>query len=90
MVIYSIVFSVFLKVQPPTGHPSGLHSFALFLLCGLVPWNFFANGMTASMGSLIANSNLIKKVYFPREVLVVSTVGSLLVTFCIEMAVLGA
>src|SRR5262245_54985642 len=59
MVIFSVIFSVFLKVQPPTGVPSGLHSFALFLLCGLLPWNFFSVGTTASMGSLIANSNLI-------------------------------
>jgi ABC-2 type transport system permease protein len=89
MVIFSVIFSVFLKVQPPTGDPSGLHSFALFLLCGLLPWNFFATGTTASMGSLIANSNLIKKVYFPREILVASTIGAVLVAFCVEMAVLG-
>jgi ABC-2 type transport system permease protein len=89
MVIFSIIFSVFLKVQPPTGDPSGLHSFALFLLCGLLPWNFFATGTTASMGSLIANSNLIKKVYFPREILVASTVAAVFVAFCVEMAVLG-
>ena len=90
MVIFSIIFAVFLKVQPPTGHPSGLHSFALFLLCGLLPWNFFSIGTTASMGSLIANSNLIKKVYFPREILVASTVAAVFVAFCVEMAVLGA
>ena len=45
--IYSIVFAVFLKVQPPTGDPSGLHSFVLFLLCALLPWNFFSIGTTA-------------------------------------------
>jgi len=89
MVIFSVIFSVFLKVQPPTGDPSGLHSFALFLLCGLLPWNFFATGTTASMGSLIANSNLIKKVYFPREILVASTIGAVLVAFFVEMSVLG-
>ena len=41
------------------------------------------------MGSLIANSNLIKKVYFPREILVASTIGAVLVAFCVEMSVLG-
>jgi ABC-2 type transport system permease protein len=90
MVIFSIIFSVFLKVQPPVGDPSGLHSFALFLLCGLLPWNFFASGSTAAMSSLVANSNLIKKVYFPRAIIVGSTVASGLVTFGVEMLVLSA
>jgi ABC-2 type transport system permease protein len=88
--IYSLVFGFFLKVNPPTGHPSGLHSFALFLLCALVPWNFFQNGVTMGLGSLLASSNLIKKVYFPRELLVASTIGSLVVTMLIELSVLGA
>jgi ABC-2 type transport system permease protein len=88
--IYSLVFSFFLKVQPPVGKPSGLHSFALFLLCGLVPWNFFQNGLNMGLGSLVSNGNLIKKVYFPRELLVASTIGSLDVTMLIELGVLGA
>ena len=89
MVIFSVVFSFFLKVQPPVGDPSGLHSFALFLLCGLLPWNFFSIGSTASMSSLIANSNLIKKVYFPRGIVVGSTVGAAVVSFSVELLVLS-
>jgi ABC-2 type transport system permease protein len=88
--IYSLVFGFFLKVDPPTGHPSGLHSFALFLLCALVPWNFFQNGLSMGLTSLLTNANLIKKVYFPRELLVASTIASLVVTMVIELAVLGA
>jgi ABC-2 type transport system permease protein len=88
VIIFSIIFSLFLKIDPPTGDPSGLHSFPLFLLCGLLCWNFFATGTMSSMGSLIANSNLIKKVYFPREILVASTVASVLVAFAVEMLVL--
>jgi ABC-2 type transport system permease protein len=88
VIIFSIIFSLFLKIQPPTGDPSGLHSFPLFLLCGLLCWNFFAVGMMSGTGSLIANSNLIKKVYFPREILVVSTVWAVLVAFGVEMLVL--
>jgi ABC-type polysaccharide/polyol phosphate export permease len=88
--IYTVVFSYFLKIEPPVGHPSGLHNFALFLLCALIPWNFFSNGINGSMGTLIGNGNLIKKVYFPRELLVVSTIASLVVTLAIEFAVLGA
>jgi ABC-type polysaccharide/polyol phosphate export permease len=87
--IYGIVFSVFLQVQPPVGDPSGLHSFVLFLVCGLLPWNFFANTVNVSLDSLLANANLIKKVYFPRELLVASAIGALLVTYLIELAVLA-
>lgn len=86
--IYGIVFSVFLKVEPPVGDPSGLDSFVLFLVCGLLPWNYFANCANGSLDSLLANANLIRKVYFPRELLVASGVGALLVTYLIELAVL--
>jgi ABC-type polysaccharide/polyol phosphate export permease len=90
VLIYSLVFSFFLKIEPPVGHPSGLKSFALFLLCALVPWNLFQNGLNMGLGSLISNGNLIKKVYFPRELLVLSATGSLVVTMLIELGVLGA
>src|SRR5947208_12188399 len=89
MLIYTLVFSVFLKVTVAPGEPSGLDVFPLFLLCGLLPWNFLGNSMTAGMDSLVSNANLIKKVFFPREVLVLATVGSWLFTFLIELAVLG-
>jgi ABC-2 type transport system permease protein len=89
VIVYSIVFAFFLKIEPPTGDPSGLHNFAAFLLCGLLPWNYLQGGMNGAMGSLIGNANLIKKVYFPREVFVVSAIASLLVSFLIELGVLG-
>jgi lipopolysaccharide transport system permease protein len=89
VIVYSIVFAFFLKIQPPKGDPSGLKNFAAFLLCGLLPWNYFMNSMNGSMGALIGNANLIKKVYFPREVFVVSAIASLLVSFLIELGVLA-
>jgi ABC-2 type transport system permease protein len=89
VVVYSIVFAFFLRIEPPTGHPSGLHNFAVWLLCGLLPWSYLSNGMNGSMGALLGNANLIKKVYFPREVFVVSTIASLLITFLIELGVLA-
>lgn len=88
MIIFTVIFSTFLKVRPSVGNPSGLNSFALFLLCGLLPWNFMAGGLSTSVEALISNTNLIKKVYFPREIIVFSTVLSLFVTFMIEMGVL--
>jgi ABC-2 type transport system permease protein len=89
MVIFTVVFRFFLKVQIEPGDPSGLHVFALFLLCGLLPWNFLSNGMSGSMGALIGNSNLIKKVFFPREILVASNIASWVVSFLLEMGVLA-
>jgi ABC-2 type transport system permease protein len=89
MAIFTVVFAFFLKVNPPPGNPSRIHAFAFFLLAGLLPWTFLSNGMTGSMGALLGNSNLIKKVYFPREVLVISNVASWVVSFLIELAVLA-
>lgn len=86
--VYSIVFSVFLRVTPPEGEPSGLHSFALFLMCGLLPWLFTSNCSLAAVSTLTANESLIKKVYFPRWVLPASSVASWLVSFFIEIAVM--
>jgi lipopolysaccharide transport system permease protein len=89
VIVFSIVFAFFLKIDPPVGDPSGLDSFPMFLLCGLLPFNYLSNGMNGSLDALLANSNLIRKVYFPREVLVVSTIGALLVTFLVELGVLA-
>ena len=86
--IYTLVFSFFLKVQAPPGEPSGLVSFPLFLLCALLPFQFFSNGINTSLGTLIGNSNLIKKAAFPRSILVISTILSLTITLIIELGVI--
>ena len=89
MAIFTLVFSVLLEAKPDPGDPSGLDVFALFLLCGLLPWNYLSNAMNGGMASLVANAGLVKKVYFPRELLVASSVAAWLVTLCIEMALLA-
>lgn len=89
LVIYATVFGIFLRVPPDVGDPSGLENFAMFLMCGLLPYNFIANGLNGGMSSLIGNSNLVKKVYFPREILVAATTASWVVSFLIELAVLA-
>ena len=88
--IFTFVFSFLLKVEPPTGDPSGLHVFAIFLLCGLLPWNLLAIGLVGGMGALLGNANLIKKVYFPRALLVGANVASLAISMLIELSVLCA
>jgi len=88
LTVYSMVFSFVLRVEPPTGSPSGLHSFVLWLATALLPFLFFSAVVTSGMGALVGNANLVQKVYFPRETLVLSTALSCLVTFLIEYTVL--
>jgi lipopolysaccharide transport system permease protein len=88
MIVYTIVFKYFLKQNPRPGDPSGLNVYALFLLCALLPWNFFQTCVMGSLGSLTGNASLIKKSYFPRELLPAATVGSNLVSHMIEMGLL--
>ena len=89
MAIFTVVFNFFLKVEVPEGDPSGLNVFAFYLLCGLLPWNYLSNSLTGSMGMLLSNANLIKKVYFPREILVAANVAAAGFTLVIELGVLA-
>lgn len=88
MLIFTLVFRFFLRIEPPRGDPSGIKNFAVFLLCGLLAWNYTVTGVTGSIGTLIGNANLVQKTYFPRELLVASLVASCLVSFLIEMGLL--
>jgi ABC-type polysaccharide/polyol phosphate export permease len=88
MAMYAVVFSFVLRARPEAGDPSGLDVFALWLASALLPWMFFSNVVVSGMGAMVGNANLIQKVYFPRETLVLSNSLSWLFTFSIEMAVL--
>lgn len=88
MVIYTFVFGFIFRAQPGPGDPSGLNVFSLWLLCGLLPWAFFATVVSSGMGSLITNAGLIQKVNFSRLVLPLSVVGSVGYNWAFEMAVL--
>jgi lipopolysaccharide transport system permease protein len=88
MLIYTIVFAFILRVEPEPGDPSGLNVFAVWLLCGLLPWTFFANVISSGASSLVANAGLIQKVAFSRIVLPLSLVGSSVYNWLFEMGVL--
>ena len=88
MLIYTFVFAFIFRVQPDRGDPSGLDVFALWLLCGLLPWTFVAATINSGLGSLIANAGLIQKVYFSRIVLPLSNVAATGYNWLFEMAVL--
>lgn len=66
MLIMSFVFSKIMRVQD-LGVP-----YAVYLYAGLLPWIFFANSLSSSMGILTSNSSFLKKIYFPREILIFS------------------
>lgn len=92
-VIFTFVFGVVFQgrlEEVGNSNISGIEAYPLFLLAGLLPWAFLSNGITGSIGSLVSNANLVKKVYFPREILVVSNVFSSVVSLLIELLVLGA
>jgi lipopolysaccharide transport system permease protein len=63
--------------------------YALFAFAGLVPWTLFSQSLAGSSGSLVGASNLIQKVYFPRLLLPIASVGSYVLDFVIALAVLG-
>ena len=88
VVVYSAVFSVFLRIQPTTGDPSGLRSYAVFLLVTLLPWQFHVTSLTEATRSITANGPLITKIWFPRWVLPTSAVLARFLTLLVEMTVL--
>ena len=89
MLVYTFAFSVILDANPGPGDPSGLQSYAFYLLCGLLPWSFFNISVTTAMSSIITNGALVRKVAFPREHLVVSTIAAGLFTLAVEVSVLS-
>lgn len=86
--IYSFVFGVLFKAEAPVGEHSGVKVFAVYLLCGLLPWNFFLLVTNTGMQSMLANAALVRKVAFPREVLVFANSLHGVVQFSIEMGLL--
>ncbi|MBI1826373.1 MAG: ABC transporter permease [Planctomycetes bacterium] len=84
--IFTFVFGATLKpVQGLTNVP-----YPLFALSGLVPWIFFSSSLNACVNCLVANRNLITKVYFPREVFPASCVAAALVDFALGIVALYA
>ena len=70
--------------------PSGGVPYPLLVLCGMLPWQFFSTALSESGNSLVANSNLISKVYFPRLVIPASSVITSFVDFAISAVFLLA
>ncbi len=80
-VIFTIVFSYFAKV-PSDGIP-----YPIFAFSGLLFWTFFANSMMTATGSLVTNANLVRKIYFPREIMILAAIGAALVDLGVAIVV---
>ncbi len=80
MLVFTLVYTVMLG-------QSNRRDYAAFILCGLLPWNFFSGSIMGGVGSVVNNGYLIKKVYFPRAVLPTSIMLSNLVNFLVALPV---
>jgi lipopolysaccharide transport system permease protein len=80
MLVYVLVFSLLL--------PGSIAMFPIFLIVALLPWNFTAEAVTGGARSVIDNAALIKKVYFPREVLPLTAVFSSMVNYLLSLPVM--
>ena len=77
MAVFTAVFTIM--------RGEAIKSFPVFVLMGLLPWQFFANSIMACTSCIVGNGHLINKVYFPREILVISSVTSNLINFLIAL-----
>ncbi len=84
MVIFTIFFGGLAKI-PSNGVP-----YPLFVLAALLPWTLFAEGLTRSTNTMVTNSTIMTKVYFPRLIMPLSSVISPLVDFAVSFIVLLA
>jgi len=82
MLTYTVIFSRFVKV-PTHGTP-----YAVFAFSALLPWTLFSNGLTGATMGLPAHSNLLSKVYFPREIVPLSYILAAFVDFLMAFVVL--
>jgi len=80
VLVYAIVFPYIMRVQTP--------NYLVFLICGIIPWTWFVNSVSIGATCITNNGNLIKKVYFPREILPISTVTSGVVNFMISCLII--
>lgn len=80
LLVYSLVFPYIMRVQIP--------NYTMFLMTALMPWNFFTQTVANSSFAVIASGSILKKVYFPREILPISVVLSNVVNFLITFIII--
>ena len=82
LIVYTMVFSVIMR--------SGIEQYYLFLFVALVPWIFFSASLTGGATSILGSADMIKKIYFPREVMPIAYVTSAFVNMVLSFLVVFA
>ena len=82
LIVFYLVFTYFI--------PASIPYFPIFLLAGLLPYNLFSAGLGGGTGSIVGNAGLVGKVWFPREILPLASIGAALVHFALQFLVLAA
>lgn len=83
MIIFTLIFGRVANMQKDTTVP-----YALIVLAGMLPWQFFSTALSEASNSLIGNSNLVSKVYFPRLIIPASSVITSFIDFFISFGIL--
>lgn len=82
MIIFTVIFGKVAKL------PSGGVPYPIMVFAAMLPWQFFANALSESSGSLVGNANLITKIYFPRLIVPTSSVITSFVDFLISAVIM--
>jgi ABC-2 type transport system permease protein len=90
LAIYTIVFGVFFKAEPPVAGNGHTESYGLYLFAGLVIWNMFNGTVTGAIIALQTSGGLLNKVYFPPSAPAIANLMTVLLQFVIETAILAA
>ncbi|MCL6443879.1 MAG: ABC transporter permease [Alicyclobacillus sp.] len=80
LLVYAAVFSSVMRVT--------MSNYPIFIFIGLLIWNLFSTGVQSSAGVIIRQSSLVKKIYFPREILPLSVVGGSIINFVFSLLIL--
>lgn len=83
MLIFTVVFGRIAKL------PSGGIPYPLMVFAGMLPWTFFSTGLSDASNSLLANTNLVSKVYFPRLIMPTATITAAFIDFFIGFFILA-
>ena len=80
VLVYAIVFPYIMRIK--------VENYLIYLITGIIPWTFFTSSINMGLISVLSNADIIKKVYFPRIILPISTVTSCLVNFLISCLII--